>query len=104
MITVFGELVASQKDLEGYITYVFKLLDDYSIKEMNSSYLMAVRYYNWQDEPVTIGSKGFVKVKEVKAGVDQWWDGVKNNYYRYDDVIFYKFIPYIEDHQNEIIL
>lgn len=104
MITVFGELVASKKDLEGYVTYVFKLLDDYSIKEINSSYLMTVRYYNWQDDPVNIGDKGYVKVKEVKAGIDQWWDGTKNNYYRYDDVIFYKFVPYQDPNQTEFIL
>lgn len=104
MITVFAELVASKQDLEGYITYVFKLLDDYSIQQINSSYLMAVRYYNWVGDPILIGDKGYVKVKEVKAGIDQWWDGIKMNVYKYDDIIFYTFVPYQEPHQKEFIL
>lgn len=104
MITVFGELVASKKDIEGYITYVFKLLDDYSIQQINSSYLMAVRYFNWVADPIDIGDKGYIKVKEVKAGIDQWWDGNKMIYYKYDDVIFYTFVPYQETYQKEFIL
>lgn len=105
MITVFGELVASSKDMEGYITYVFKLLDECSIQKVDSNYLMTVQYYNWVSDPINIGDKGYVKVKEVRAGIDQWWDGLKHNYYKYDDVVFYKFVP-IQDikQEHEIIL
>jgi hypothetical protein len=66
---------------------------------------MTVQYYNWVSDPINIGDKGYVKVKEVRAGIDQWWDGLKHNYYKYDDVVFYKFVP-IQDikQEHEIIL
>lgn len=104
MITVFGKLVASSKDIDGYVTYVFEMLDQISINEIQSPYLMTVQYYNWIADPINIGDKGYVKIKEVKAGVDQWWDGTKHNYYKYDDVVFYKFVPYQEKQDQEIIL
>lgn len=103
-MTVFAELIAFDKDVEGYITYVFKLLDEYSINKLQSEYLMTVQYYNWVSDPINIGDKGYVKIKEVKAGIDQWWDGKQHNYYKFDDTIFYKFIPYIVKSSTEIIL
>lgn len=104
MTTVFGELVAQTQDIDGYITYVFKMLDEDSIKEINSCYLMLVQYYNWNSDPIPIGAKGFVKFKEVRAGIDKWWDGDKHIHYKYDDCVFYKFVPLTDKISHEIIL
>lgn len=103
-MTIFAELIAFDKDIEGYITYVFKLLDEYSINKLQSEYLMTVQYYNWVSDPINIGDIGYVKVKEVKAGIDQWWDGKQHNFYKFDDMIFYKFIPHITKSSTEVIL
>lgn len=104
MITLYAKLVEKYKDLENYETYVFKLLDKDSIEQMNQLYCMCVRYPNWQCEDIQIGQIGYVKVQEVRAGIDQWFDGNKMNYYRYDDVIFQKFIESKSKQTNELFL
>lgn len=90
--TVLAELVSEYRDLEGYITYVFEILDEINIQQMNARYIMCVRYPNWEHEYISIGDKGYLKIREVFAGVDEWFDGNSMQKYRYDDVIFYKFI------------
>jgi hypothetical protein len=81
-----------------------EMLDEDSIKEINSCYLMLVQYYNWNSDPISIGAKGFVKFKEVRAGIDKWWDGDKHIHYKYDDCVFYKFVPLTDKISHEIIL
>lgn len=97
--TILGKLVAEHTDLEGYTTYVFQKID-----QEHSDYLMCVRYPNWNSVPVKLGDIGFVKYSCVEAGIDQWWDGVNMNKFRYDDVIFYKFIEKPEEPSNELFL
>lgn len=98
-----SKLVAQSCDFGGYTTYVFQILDQNIIDDEHLEYLMTVRYPNWEHEPVELGRVGYVKCKEVHAGVDEWFDGVETHKYKYDDVIFMKFIPEI-DQQKEIIL
>ncbi len=97
--TILGKLIASNTDVEGYTTYVFKKLD-----QQHDEYLMCVRYPNWNSVLINLGDIGFVKYSCVEAGIDQWWDGVKMNKFKYDDVIFYKFIPQTEESTNEFFL
>lgn len=104
MMTILAQLVAKSKDIDNYETYVFKLLDEDSITKMNQSYVMCVRYPNWEAEEVNIGQVGYVKVHEVRAGIDQWFDGQQMNYYKYSDIIFYKFISKPQDQTNELFL
>lgn len=99
-MTVHAELVEYYKDIENYITYVFQVLDEDNIQEIGK-YLMCVQYPNWNQETITIGDIGFLKVKYVQAGIDQWFDGVSKHFYRYDDIIFLKFIK--EKHKTDNI-
>ena len=96
-MTIYAELVEQREDIGGYITYVFKVLDDDNIQQIGTSYLMCVRYPNWEHCEVSKGDKGFLNIKEVQAGKDTWFDGGDYHFYRYDDIIFLKFIK--ESHQ-----
>ena len=98
-----GKLVAKYEDIEQYITYVFEILDD-NKNNFDSKYCMCVQYPNWNGVTINIGNTGFVKVNFVEAGVDQWFDGVNFNKYRYDDIIFYKFIEKQDNQTNELFL
>lgn len=97
--TILGKLVAECTDIEGYTTYVFQKVD-----QQQSEYLMCVRFPNWNCSPISIGEIGFVKYAPVRAGIDQWWDGQSMNKFKYDDIIFYKFIPKPENSSNELFL
>lgn len=97
--TVLGKLVEANTDVDGYTTYVFKDID-----KNYDEYYMMVRYPKWDAPKVQLGAEGYVKFAEVQAGIDQWFDGTKFNKYRYDDIIFYKFIEKGNEQTNELFL
>ena len=101
MITIHAKLLEALCDIAGYTTYVFQILDQDRTYLVESDYLMCVRYPNWDSPEIKKGDKGYLEVKEVNAGIDQWFDGNNMNYYKYDDIIFYKFIK--ETPQTDII-
>ena len=70
-MTIPAQLVAIDTDSFGYITYVFKNLDELA-KE--TQYVMCVRYPNWNHRKINLGEKGFLSVLEVKAGEDKWFN------------------------------
>lgn len=104
MITLHAKLLEAVCDIEGYITYVFEILDQQRQNLTESDYLMCVRYPNWEQSPINKGDQGYLNVKEVHAGIDQWYDGSKMIYYKYDDIIFYKFIKETQPSSDIIIL
>ena len=71
MMTVYSQLVASENDLMGYITYVFKSLE--TNVPFGSRYLMLTRCPNWDAKPINIGDKGYVTYDYVEAGKDKWY-------------------------------
>lgn len=101
---IYTELVAESKDLEGYITYVFKVLDKNIIDRELLSYIMCVQYPNWNQEKILIGDIGFLNIKEVQAGKDTWFDGNNQIFYKYDDIIFMKFVKQPSLPNDKIIL
>lgn len=90
--TFKGQLVASSKDIGGYITYVFELLDDADKIRLNTTYIMTVRYPNWNQDEFDLYDIGFVQVLEVMAGVDKYFDGSNMIPYKYNNIQFIKFI------------
>lgn len=64
---------------------------------------MCVRYPNWDHFEIQKGDQGYLNVKEVFGGKDQWFDGISMQYYKYDQIIFYQFIKETEKYQTEII-
>lgn len=95
-MVALAQLVADHLDSFGYITYVFKCLDNLA-KE--TPYIMCTRYPNWDHRTLSIGEKGYLSFEEIRAGVDTWFNGTTMVPYKYDGVHFIKFvdIPSSED-------
>lgn len=89
---IYAELVAKDTDPYNYTTYVFAVLDDKMIETIGSLYVMCVQFPNWEQDVINIGDRGYLRYKEVRAGIDEWFDGTAFNYYKYSNVIFEKFI------------
>lgn len=92
-----GKLIALKEDW-GYITYVFQNLDECDVLH---KYLMCVRFPNWECPTLFIGDKGFVKFKEVIAGIDKWYDGNEFIPYKFTDIHFLNFV--FETKEQDII-
>lgn len=101
-MTILAQLVASDADSLGYITYVFKCLED-DVASL-SRYIMCVRYPNWNHRHVKLGEVGFLTVEEVRAGTDTWYDGMKMIPYKYNAIQFLKFIDKPEGGAQEYIM
>ena len=90
MITILAKLAASNIDPEQYVTYVFQDLE-------SKEYLMCVQFPNWEHRSLRLGEIGFLEYKEIRAGIDTWFDGSKMIPYNYNNIQFIKFIPKPEE-------
>ena len=72
----------------------------------SDKYIMCTKHPNWQTKPIKIGDKGFLKVKEINAGVDTWYNDAldKKVAYKYDGIQFFDFILEKQKETDEIIL
>lgn len=86
-----AKLLTFKVDPGDYIVYVFKNLD--GTNEFDN-YIMCTKHPNWQSNPIQIGQEGFLKVKEIIAGKDCWYDNNSGNSipYKYDGIQFFDFI------------
>lgn len=100
-MTVLAQLVASDTDSFGYITYVFKRLD--KLVE-DAQYVMCVRYPNWNHRRINLGEKGFLSFLEVKAGEDKWFNGKDMIPYNYSAIQFLKFINLPESFTQKYVM
>lgn len=101
-MTIYAQLIASSKDQQGYITYVFQCLEDNINYE--SKYIMCTRYPNWNHKSVDLGEIGFLTIQEVRAGIDSWYNGKEMIPYKYDAVQFLKFVTKPKDITKEYIM
>lgn len=87
-MTIRAELVEYKKDIQGYITYVFRDLD-------TEEYVMCTKVPNWDGITLHKGEQGFLKYKEVIAGVDSWYDKTSNKYipYKFTNSYYEDFVP-----------
>ena len=76
----------------GYISYVFENLN---FQDYDYHYITAVRFPNWDCGNIKVGEKGYVLVKYVQEGKDEWYDKESKEFNKYVDtnIIFLKFIP-----------
>ena len=100
MQTIYAKLLAMENDYCGYITYVFQNLNP---SDLDYQYIMCVRFPNWQHRSININDEGYLTIRYVQEGVDTWFDGKNNVYYKYTNVIFIKFIE-LPEKTNEIIV
>ena len=91
MNIVKAKLVTYFTDFGGYTNYVFEK-DEYS--DAYDHYIMCTRFPNWEHEKVNVGDSGFLSYREVRAGVDTWYDCKtgSNIPYNYSGVHFLKFV------------
>lgn len=100
-MTFFSELVASHLDSFGYITYVFKNLEE-DVAAI-SRYVMCIRYPNWNHKQINIGEKGYLEFEEIRAGIDSWFNGNTMIPYKYSAIQFIRFISK-QDNPHEYIM
>lgn len=101
-MTALVKLVAQDRDSMGYITYVFKCLEDNMIKK--TPYIMCTRWPNWNTRDLKIGEVGYLEFVEIRAGVDKWFDGKSFIPYNYNNIQFIKFILKPESENHEYIM
>jgi len=103
MQTVYCQLIASEHDICGYITYVFKSLEE---APFGKKYLMLTRCPNWDSRDIDIGEKGYVTYKEVEAGKDNWFCPETGQFipYNYTNIYFIKFVKERIDNSKDIVL
>ena len=89
-VTYHAKLVACCEDGMGYINYVF---EDLNFQDYDYQYIMCVRFPNWNQATFNIGDVGYVTIRCVREGIDQWYDGKDFVTYKYTNLIFLKFIP-----------
>ena len=104
MHTIYCILVASENDINGYITYVFECLENNL--PFGEHYKMVTRLPNWQHKDLLIGDKGYLTYKEIEAGKDCWYDFDTNQKipYKYTNIYFIKFVEKIDNYKKDIIL
>lgn len=90
MITLYGKLVAKQKEYGGYTTYVF---ENEQPDSLFSRYITCTRYPNWDEHEPEYNKLGFISLDEHVAGKDSWYDGKEKVMYKYDHIQFIKFVP-----------
>jgi len=97
------QLVASEHDLLGYITYVFKSLEE---APFGKKYLMLTRCPNWDARDLDIGEKGYVTYNEVQAGKDSWYcpETGRTIPYNYTNIYFIKFVKETDNSKKDIII
>lgn len=101
-MTILAKLLAKEKDIMGYITYVFECIDNDVSKE--TRYVMCTRFPNWEHRAIEIGEIGFLNFVELRAGIDKWFDGEKMIPYNYNNIQFIKFIQKKEKKEHKFIM
>ena len=89
-VTYHAKLVAKTDDGMGYITYVFENLE---YVNYDHRFIMCVKFPNWNNNIIDIDDVGYVAVRYVREGIDQWYNGNELIKYKDTNIIFLKFIP-----------
>ena len=100
-ITLKVKLLAFNRDIDQYVTYVFENLE---ATNLDNKYLMCVRFPNWNQSEIALYDVGYLNVRYVQEGISKWYDGEKMNTYRYTNMIFLKFIKEPEKLNQDFIV
>lgn len=104
MTTIYSQLVAVEKDICGYITYVFKCLE--SNIPFGHKYCMTTRCPNWEHRDIEINEIGYLTYSEVEAGKDKWYCPETGQMipYNYSNIYFIKFVKEQDNYKKDIII
>jgi hypothetical protein len=97
-------LLAQETDSQHYTTYVFEILDNDDMERLDTKYIMCVRWPNWQHRILLNGEEGFLQYKEIRAGIDTWYNGTTQIPYKYNNVQFTSFIAKQPDMKHDFKL
>lgn len=61
---------------------------------------MCVKFPNWNTKTIAIGDEGYLEYKEIRAGIDKWYDGDNMIPYRYDTIQFLNFVEKPEEKED----
>lgn len=103
-ITTYCTLIDYLREINGYTTYVFQVLEDDEIKRLGTKYIMCVRYPNWSQRSFKLGDCGYLYCEEVLKGITEWWNGRTFVKHKYDHIHFIKFIPVKTEEDIDITL
>lgn len=104
--TTLCKVLEVVEDTGGYIIYVFELLDSACINREQTSYLMCVRYPNWDHRFIEVGEVGYLLYKTVFEGISGWYDPDTGKLipYNYTDRIFLRFVAKNDKPIEEIVI
>ena len=104
MTTIKCQLIAFENDFLGYITYVFKVLEEGA--GFGQHYLMVTRLPNWSHSPIELNDIGYLTYNEVIAGKDSWYCKETGQFipYNYTNIYFVKFVKENKDNLKDIII
>lgn len=103
-MTVLAQLVTKEENIQNYSTYVFELLEKEEIDRLNTKYIMCTRFPNWDHRILEVNEKGYLNFREVIAGQDKWFDGLKMIPYYYSGIHFIKFVEKKENVDKTYIM
>ena len=89
-VTYYAQLKLQYDEGMGYKSYVF---EDLNYQDPDYHFITAIRFPNWETPPIKDGEIGYVVLRYVREGIDQWYDGKCLNKYKHTNFIFLKFIP-----------
>ena len=89
-VTYYVQLKVQYDEGLGYKSYVFENLN---YQDYDYQFITAVRFPNWESPPIKDGEIGYVVLRYVREGIDQWYNGEELVFFNDTNIIFMKFIP-----------
>ena len=87
-----AQVITYEVDYNGYVIYIFRLLDESDIELLQSNYWMCTQFPNWEHRILKEGEIGYLVYKEIVEGVDNYFDGNELKPYRYSNIQFIRFV------------
>ena len=100
IIVTKARLLVQETDSAGYTTYVFLVLDQSEVERLGTRYLMCTRWPNWDHRFIKNYEEGYLSITEIRAGIDEWFDGEKFVKYNYNNIQFNQFINKQQDYSH----
>lgn len=101
-MTIFCNVNEVKEEVNGYTTYVMEVLESDEVTLHGFKYLTCTRFPNWSDPILSIGDKGYLNYRDIKEGVDLWYNDANGDMvpYKYSFTQYVKFVPYKDsDHE-----
>ena len=103
-MVVLSKLLEKLEDNLGYTIYVFELLDNEDKLREHTKFIMCTKCPNWETPEIMIDEVGYLEVKTVIAGKDEWFNGNDFVKYNYNNIWFIKFVPKAKKNADELII